>query len=261
MQRKCRLAGWVAALCLFQAGCTFFDEFSFRHIKEDYFTPDPDPLTVIRDSSDGNKRAKALRALREPNGNGGAKQDQDAIVKILTHCAANEPTALCRMAAIDALRSFKDARAVAAIKDAYYRAGSFNPETAVVLRCQCLSALGEMGNPAALDLLVRVLREPPVEGPDQDKQQKLDERIAAARALGRFRQEQATGALVTVLRSEEDVALRTCAHESLVSATGKELPADAEAWNQFMQNKDSKSPTVREPSFGDKILKLVGFGD
>ena len=35
----------------------------------------PDPLVVLRDSSDGDERAKALRALQEPKPNGGTDAD------------------------------------------------------------------------------------------------------------------------------------------------------------------------------------------
>lgn len=250
--------GLSLALCALVGGCAFLDEFSFRHLRED-LAPDPDPLVVIRSSNDGNKRAKALRNLHEPQATGGSQQDQDVIVKILTHSATHEAQALCRMAAIDSLRTFKDPRAVEAIKDAYYRAGSFNPETATVIRCQAMAALGEMGNPSAIDLLVRVLREPPVEGPDQDRQLKMDERIAAARALGRFQQYQGTAALVDVLRNEEDIALRTRAHQSLVSATGQELPPDAKTWADFLHNPASKPAVARQPGVGEKILELTGF--
>src|SRR5262249_43357878 len=152
------------------------------------FRDPDDPLGVLNDRNerDGNRRARAIRCLREPLAHGGGQQDQDQYVKVLNHVAANDSQLLCRMAAVDMLRHYRDPRAVDGLRDACYRAGSFTSEMATVLRSQALAGLGETGQPAAVETLVRVLREPPAEGPDVDRQQKLDERIAAARALGHF---------------------------------------------------------------------------
>src|SRR5262249_25637829 len=150
-------------------------------------------------------------------------------------------------------------RAVDGLKDAYYRAGSFDAYVANVLRCQALQALGETGQAAAVETLVRVLREPPAEGPDQDRQQKLDERMAAARALGHFTQDEAKAALVEVLRKEQDVALRACAHESLESATGREIPADAAMWAEYLSNPKASNAPERGSKVGKEILQLMGL--
>src|SRR5207249_7802692 len=112
--------------------------------------------------------------------------EQDAILKILTAAAVSERQPLCRLAAIQTLGRFKDPRAVQALIDAFYQASTFSPDTTTVLRCQAVTALGKTGNPAAVELLARVVREPPAEGSDQEKQQTLDVRIAAAGALGSF---------------------------------------------------------------------------
>jgi hypothetical protein len=252
------LLGPLAAGLLGLSGC-FMDDFSWRNFSWEQFRDPPEPLKVVRDSKDGNLRARALRCIKEPLANGGTQQDQDVVVAVLNYSAGNDTQALCRMAAIDTLRKFQDPRAVEGLKEAYYRAGSFNAEVATVLRCQALQGLGETGNPAAVETLVRVLREPPVEGPDVDRQLKMDERIAAARALGHFRQAEATSALVEVLRKEQDVALRGRAQESLVAVTGKELPPDAQAWGDFLQNASSKDAVVHEPSLADRAIKLMGF--
>src|SRR5262245_371375 len=174
------LLGAAASALLGLGGCAFLDDFSFKRLNFEDFRDPPEPLKVIRESKDGAHRARALRVLKEPLANGGTKEDQDVVVSILVYTAANDSQALCRMAAIDTLRTFRDPRAADGLKDAYYRAGSFNPEVATVLRCQALQGLGDTGQPAAVETLVRVLREPLTEGPDQDRQQKLDERIAAA---------------------------------------------------------------------------------
>jgi HEAT repeat protein len=218
-----------------------------------------EPLKVIRETTDGGLRRRALLCLKEPLANGGDQAEQDVVVKLLCYHAAHDTQAPCRMAAIDTMRKFRDPRIVPGLIDAYYRAGSLAPESASVVRMLALGALGDTGNPAAVDVLVRVLREPPTEGADGDRQQKLTERIAAARALGRFKQYQATSALVEVLQKETDVALRTRAHESLVAATGKDLPADAASWAEFLNDPKSKDALAREPTLRERFLQLTGL--
>src|SRR5262249_20837431 len=153
-------------------------------------------------STDGNERARALRALQEPKQHGGTDQQQEAVLRILATAAVNEPQPWCRLAAVQSLGRVKDPRAGTALKAAHEPADNmapsevpqvgsqpargFLPETAAALRCHALAALGETQNPAAVDLLVRVVRQPPVEGTEQDRQEAMDERITAARALGKF---------------------------------------------------------------------------
>jgi HEAT repeat protein len=252
------LPGILAALVT-AAGCAEMDEFSWRKMNFEVFREPENPMQVIRESKDGSVRARALRCLREPLANGGSQEDQDAVVAVLNYSASHESQPWCRIAAIDALRKFKDPRAAEGLKEAYYRAGSFTPDTATAIRCQALQGLGETGQSAAAEVLVRVLREPPVEGPDLDRDLKLRERNAAARALGNFKQYQATAALVEVLRTERDDALRDNAHQSLVQATGRDLPADAVVWANFLHSPDSLNAPPRQPHLGDKILQLTGL--
>jgi hypothetical protein len=257
--RPRRLLALLALGCLAHPGCAnFWDEVTSRdfHFKE-VFAQRPDPLWVIRNSPDGDKRAKALRALQEPLAHGGTADEQEVVVQVLLYAASKDTQLLCRLAAIQSLRKFKDPRAADGLKDAYYRAGSFNPETANVIRCQALEALGETGNPAAVEVLVQVLREPPVEGPDPDRQQKLDERIAAAHALGHFKSYQATEALVGVLRTDQDVALRQRANESLQAATGKDFPPDARLWAEFFHQPGSQDALAGQPNLAQKAIQLI----
>ena len=99
------------------------------------------------------------------------------------------------LAAIQSLGKFKDQRAVSALKAAYDQANNtaaseiqqagyqpargFLPETAAALRCHALAALGQTQNPAAVDLLVRVVRQPPSEGTEEDRQEEHRERLHA----------------------------------------------------------------------------------
>src|SRR5207237_1024580 len=192
-------AGWLGsvgfAFCLIASGCAgFWDDVTSRDFTWNTMFTKPNPLLVLRDSSDGDKRAKALRALHEPKQSGGSDAEQDAVLNILNTAAATEKQPLCRLAAIESLGHFKDPRAVKGLTEAFYNAGAFSQETATVIRCQALTALGETRNPIAVELLARVVREPPGEGTDLEKQQTLDVRIAAARALGKFSHYQATEA-------------------------------------------------------------------
>ena len=75
----------------------------------------------------------------------------------------------------------------------------------------------------------------------------LDERIAAARALGKFPHYEAAEALAGVLRTDKDVALRDVAHASLQEATGKDLPPDAQAWADFLHQSKSQGALAQEP--------------
>jgi hypothetical protein len=256
-------------------GCAgWWDEVSSRdfHFK-DMFKKDPDPMVVLQTSTDGDKKAKALRALKEPAQNGGSQQEQDTVVKLLVWTAANDPQAVCRIAAIDTLRRFRDPRAVEGLKEAYYRAdgissagqaahkdpsvNGFPQDTASIIRTVVLTALGDSTQPAAVDLLTKALLEPPVEGTETEKQQKQDERTAAARSLAHFPQYQSTEALVSVLRGNPDVALRHRAGEALVQITGKDLPPDAQAWDQFLHDPAHKD-AFAGPGVLDKFMHLIG---
>src|SRR5262249_9059371 len=148
------------------------------------------PYLVLKDSSDGTMRARALRTLHEPSQNYGSLADQDTIVKILTAAAVTEHTAVARMAAIETLGKFKDPRAADALIAAYSAADryktaagdevKYSADMAGMLRCQSLQALGRQGDPKAVQHLVTVLRQPPARGAGSDKQMVMDERIAAA---------------------------------------------------------------------------------
>jgi HEAT repeat protein len=258
------LPALAAALCGLGGCANFWEDVSSNDFKMDNLFHPPDPLVVLRDSTDGDQRARALRSLQEPLSHGGDQKQQDAIVAILTKSATSDDQPMCRLAAISALRRFRDVRAEPALERAYYNAGRFEAQTATVIRCQALEALGDSGNPEAIKTLVKVLREPPVDvekSPDPDRQRKLDERMAAARALGKFPQAQAAQALVEVLRGEQDVALRFRAHESLQLATGRQLPPDPQVWTDFINQSANRPDTAlaREPSVGEKFLRLTGW--
>jgi HEAT repeat protein len=245
------------------SGCAgFWDEVTSREFKfKDMFKPAPEPLWVLRNSTDGDKRSKALQALKEPLQNGGTPQEQEVIVKLLIQSATSDPQPLCRLAAIATLQHFKDARAAPTLLDAYDRAAYFQrdrPEAMETIREQAILALGVNGNPIAVDDLVKIVKSSKVVGNEKETRDDLDQRLSAARALGHFPQYQAAEALVSVLRTEQDVGMRDRATESLRKITGQDLPPNAEAWADYL-HKTGKDALAKKPSLGDKLLKLVSF--
>ena len=66
-------------------------------------------------------------------------------------------------------------------------------------------------------------------------------------------------AVYALLPVISDVALRTRAHASLVSATGKDLPPDAKSWSEFLNSPSAKDEIAREPSLGERALRLTGW--
>lgn len=253
----------VALVCCAIGGCAgFWDDITSRDFKfKEMFKPAPDPLWVIRNSTDADKKSKALLSLQEPLQHGGTQQEQDVIVKLLVQSAVSDPQPLCRLAAIATLQHFKDPRTAPALIDAYDRAAYFQrdrPEAMETIQEQSLQALGVNGNPVAVDLLVRVLKTPPLTGTAGEKQNDLQQRIYAARALAHFRQYQAAEALVSVLRTEQDVALRDRATEALREITGQELPADAQAWGDFLHKSGPDALAKKEPSW-KSALRLTSW--
>jgi hypothetical protein len=260
-----RQPGWVLAVvvCCAVSGCAgFWDDVTSRDFKfKDMFKPAPDPLWVIRNSNDGDKKSKALKSLKEPLSNGGTAQEQEVIVKLLIENAVNDPQPLCRLAAISSLQRFKDPRAAQALIDSYYQASYFareRPDVMETIQEQAIQAMGVNGNPVAVKTLVGILNASAVVGNEKDKNNDRNQRISAACALAHFPQYQAAEALVTVLRTDQDVALRNRATESLRDITGQELPADAQVWADFL-HKTGKDGLAKKPSLGDKLLKLVSF--
>jgi HEAT repeat protein len=250
-------------VCNALSGCAgFWDDITSRDFKfKQLFSRPPDPLWVIRNSTDGDKKGKALLALREPLQHGGTKEEQDVVVQVLIGCATSDPQPTCRLAAIHSLQYFKDPRAGKALMDAYVQASSFQrdrPEAFELIKTQALAAMGVNGNPIAVDLLIGLLKAPEQVGPNQDKQQNFDERITVARALAHFPQYQVAEALVAVLRTEQDVALRGRVTESLQTLTGQDLPDNAQMWGDFLHKSGDKA-LVQKTSLTDKFLKLVSF--
>ena len=245
----------LAAMAL--SGCAnFWDDVTSRdfHFKE--FFSKPDPFLVLRDSDDGNRRARALRELKDPKEHGGSDHDQEVVINILTAAATTERQPLCRLAAVEALGSFHDPRAVHALQEAYYNAANFpkgkgasgitegpfggsavSSPLVLQIKCQAIASLGNTENPEAIGFLVNILKSPPAskEAAEGERQQTMDERIAAARALANFKDYKAIEALVHTSQTERDVALLDRAHDSLEACTGHKFPPDTQDWGPILR--------------------------
>jgi hypothetical protein len=261
------------AVCLAACGCAnTIDTLSSRKFRHNFWERPydtlfvtPDPVTVLRTSDDGEERAKALRRLKEPRQNGGTDAQQDEAIQFLTTAAVNDPRAVCRLAAIQALGTYTDPRAVQVLEAAYEgvtpdpsgKPGKhgFPPEEAAVIRCRAVASLGQTGQPAAVAVLARAANaETPENTSETEKQELRDVRVAAVRALGNFPANyQAATALVQVLRDDRAVALRHRANDSLVSITGKDLPPDPEQWQVVLQQSGGNL-TPPEPD----VIRQVG---
>jgi hypothetical protein len=252
----------AALACLSLCGCaSFYDDVTSRDFEiRSLWEPKPDPLVVLSESRDGDKRAKAYRSMLEPAQYGGSKEQQDVYVNALCTAVVTERTALCRQAAIASLRNYKDPRVAKALQEAYYAAErtKYPPETVAILRCQILEALGQVGNPSAVPFLITVLRDLPLaKGSEWEQQQQLEQRIAAARALGHFKQMDAAETLLAILQKEKDPGMRNVATASLQQETGKRFTEDAVAWDKYLHGAQDKDKVFGEPSFSDRVMDVV----
>lgn len=236
----------IGCILLASAGCAAtWDEITSRERDFAYITGwgKPNPLVVIRDSNDGARRAEAITELREPLRHGGNAQDQEAYLNILNKIAKEDREPICRLAAIRALGKFKDPRAARTLEEVYHegsvpatpdnlRVVRFNQDINSMIRKEALVGLEAIHDPESRHLLIRVARQPgpAVSADTVDRQQTQDEKVVAIRALKHYRQQESIDALVHVLKSEKDVALRDCALNSLEDVTGKKWPADRETW-------------------------------
>jgi HEAT repeat protein len=244
----------LATLILCLGGCaSFWDDVTSRnfHMK-DLFTKE-EPLIVLRDSSDGHKRSRALAQLVEPPQDGNHKEEQELYIKILTKAATEDRDPLCRLGAIRALGTYKDPRAARVLEDVYQRRLPFTGEHNTVIRQQALAALVQTGDPEARGLLIRVARSPggSTESSLTDRQQTQDERLTAIRGLGKYSKYDSIETLVYIMEKEKDVALHDRAYESLKLATGKNLADDPKVWRQMMQNPELAQ---QEPSILERVM-------
>ena len=272
-------------LAAFSGGCAnTWDTVTSRKFREKPFGAmfqTEDPLTVMRTSAEGDERANAMRRLKEPIKNGGTSGDQDESIQLLSVAACSDPSPVVRVAAIDALGRFQDDRAAGILISAY-NAGDgvppgfqkpkprprtldpedpmlliaryslrgpvgFTDEVASAIRSRAITALAGTGRPEAMPVLTLAAQGGGDQPIDRDTQ------LAALRGLAKMRSLDAIPVLVGVMKSEKgkDPALTARAHESLVNLTGKDYPADPQAWEVAM--KSGTVAIVPEPTMIQQV--------
>jgi HEAT repeat protein len=207
-----------------------------------------EPVEVLKKSDDGGERADALRRLPEP-GERASKEERDNYVQLMTTTAmAQAEPPLCRLAAIRRLGQCKDPRAVDALRTVFLQNLPYSSDMNSLVRQNTLTALGETRQPAALELLIRVAKEPPAAGDEKAQQETLDRRLAAIRGLGKFNHPDALETLLYVLRTDQDVAVGQVTGASLTAATGKDLPPDPQAWDRELHaSRPTPLPATQQP--------------
>ena len=290
-----RIPAWALSVTLLgSCGCAnLMDTITSREFKfKDLYTKPPDPLTVLSESDDGERRGKALAKLKEPLRNGGTQEQQELYIKLLVTAATKNPPPrsgnpndlglkvdpdcldpLVRLGAISALAGYQDPRAAKALVEVYLNSGTdpstlpqgarqgtlpFLPEVNSKIKMQALEALEKTGSPTAHDLFIEIARSPGpgTKGAQEDISQTIDERLAALRGLARFRDYEVLNTLVGVLEAEKNIAMRDRAHLSLKEITGKNLPLEAVAWRNLIQT-SPRDAFAREPNSFQKFFNFM----
>ncbi|MBX9578832.1 MAG: HEAT repeat domain-containing protein, partial [Gemmataceae bacterium] len=130
----------------------------------------------------------------------------------------------------------------------------FAPDTAAVIRCRALDALGRTGQPEAARFLATVAAPPADTAPDGSDDR--DVRLAAVRGLGHCRHPEAVAALAQVLSAEggKDPAVVGRAHDGLVRLTGRRLPPDPKEWDAVVRAGVVIAP---EPTWADDAVETA----
>jgi hypothetical protein len=211
-----------------------------------------DPMTVLHESTDGDDRAKALRALKEPRANGGNDVEQDRVLQVLSQSAVSDPQPLCRLAAVQTLGRFSDPRAVQILVAAYEAAPQLPSEVSGAIQCAALTSLGAARQQTAITFLVRAATEPlPTQVIERELNQARDTRLAAVRALKNYQgSPEVADAMAQLLRSERDVAMLDRARDTYVKVTGREPPLESPP--------SPTSPPNSNPFKPDNDVKLAG---
>ena len=283
----------TAGLGLCLTGCaTTWDDLTSRRFREAPFKTvmgqeDP-PLQVMREQRTGDERVRAMRKLQEPMRSSGTQAEQEEVMTLLTKTAISDPHALCRLTAIETLARFEDPRASESLMMAYRAVepatpakksdgvqqttafdpapalpGGFSADLVVMIQTRSLVALGKKKSANALPLLAEIASQPNRNDNTDTElimqtgltgQNRQDVRVAAVRALGQYPADQrAAQALYKVVKQEQDVALRTPAHEGLIRVTGRELPPDSQEWEVILA---SGQLTPRDPNLVEQVGNL-----
>ncbi len=200
------------------------------------------PLKVLAESQDGDLRRRAIMRMTEPAN----AQDREHYLTVLAASAKSERDTICRIAAVQQLATYKDSQATQALADAYQIPANASDKNGIV-QVAVVQALGQRKDPAAMDTLISALN------PKNNE----DLRAAAAVSLGKFPNYKAAEALLASLKQERNTAVRHEVHNSLVKITGRDLPREAQAWEQaFQQAAATGEPLAKEPN---PLVKLVSW--
>ncbi len=231
---------WEDATAYDPHGTGWRDHLTYRWQR---LTDQRDPMEVLLTDKDHDLRARAIRSLKEPLANGGTEKEQQDLLVLLsvTARAEKEPT-VCRLAAVEKLGEFKDQQATQKLLDAFHAKVNVAESTRnPVVQMAALDALARRRDPAAIETLT----DSALNGTHPDIC------ITASKGLANFENYQAVNALVRVLEKEKqkevrekNMALRYQANASLQQITGKELPPDPEAWQQYLL----QAPADRKPA-------------
>jgi len=126
---------------------------------------------------------------------------------------------------------------------------SLTSENIAMIQCKALESLSKKRTPESLALLCEVAAKPakrdvkPVAGSEPDmtapatnSTDLFDVRLAAIRGLGNFKGEAAAAhALYAIMTLDTSVAMRSRAHDSLVSVTGQNYPPHAAEWRAYLK--------------------------
>ncbi|OWK36510.1 HEAT repeat domain-containing protein [Fimbriiglobus ruber] len=270
---------------------------SFRESLKDkpygtMFGKPPDPLETLRNSPEGEARAKAMKLIKEPAAEKHSAEEQDEVMQILTSAATTDPSPWVRIAAIDALGRFHDPRAADVLKQAYFNAPGrlpgnlakpeaekspivqagarepgllgdrlglggpqgFTADQVATVRGRAIDSMAKTGGPKSLEFLAGIaIGKDHFMNDDVNTQEFVRQR--AVDGISQMRTKEAVVVLAKVLAAEKDkdITLTAKAHEGLVQLTGKNLPADPEKWNGVVQ---AEFEIVPEPN---AIQRAIGF--
>jgi hypothetical protein len=165
--------------------------------------------------------------------------DQRKLTDQLARQIQIEPDPLVRQAVVQTVAEFKTPMAQQVLE-----AGLNDDNQAV--RIACCQELGKRGDAASVEKLGTVLRS------DTD----MDVRLAAAKALGKFKTPESMKALVAAL-DDRDPALQFVGVQSMKSVTGKDYGPNVEAWRQVANGGSPLPPEV--PSIAQRIRGMSPF--
>lgn len=231
-------AGLLAVACV--AGCQTISQ-DMGEIGDSIVpkTPQVAARMMVDPYDPDNRRKGTVLIANSPFG--GA----DAYVAMYRDRVVNESNPLVKAASITALGRYGKPSDAPAIAECL-------ADDNEVVRWEAAKALQRLHNPAVATDLLKVMR---------TRNEHRDVRIAAAIALGQYKQDRVFQGLVWALDVRE-LAINAASAESLTVLTGQEFGFDANAWLQwynatdapFHGGKEYKYPTYRrDESFLEKL--------